>query len=706
MAQKGKTLEQWNADLQAKYGNLYELKTLPIKYGAKAKVFCTKHGEFEVMPSILLGRQQGCKLCMAEKPFNYKTSASDAFEKVCQSMSEYEVEDFTSYYEGSRTEVTLVCSKHGKFTRKLKYLTGKDIRGCPTCMADAVREANLYPFTKFVEQASKKFSNKFTYDETTWTGVSNRVGITCPIHGNYLMFGQVHLASAHGCMSCAREAQSERQKMSLAEVEKLCREIHGNRYTYDFTGYEGYGLAKAVIRITCSEHGEFTQRLADHIYSKAGCPQCANAQSSVERTMNYAKFKTKADEVHRGKGYTYVESSFTRSTADVEVICPKHGQYTQRASEHLNGSGCSSCKYEKFSEMHTKSWEEVFEMIKEVHGDVYTYRPETYVNMNTIIDIVCDKHGIFQQKPINHIHARNGCPTCAGVVSRGEAALREFVQNLGLETESNKKYAGRKEVDIFIPSLNLAIEFDGLVWHSTKFKPRDKQLLKTQELKVLGIPLIRIFEDEWAVRQEQVKRLIAARLGKLELEKVYARKCQFTEPTNDEAKEFYNQYHIQGWNRHGSHVGLAYDGKLIAMMSFTKSTSHRGRVTEEGEWELARFATSHHVIGGASKLMKKFIADNGVTKLTSYSDNRLFTGGMYKALGFTEDGQVPPSYTYWKDGFVRLHKSKFRHSELPKILGSAYNPDLTERENCENNGYYQIYDDGLTRWILNLEKLT
>ncbi len=171
--------------------------------------------------------------------------------------------------------------------------------------------------------------------------------------------------------------------------------------------------------------------------------------------------------------------------------------------------------------------------------------------------------------------------------------------------------------------------------------------------------------------------------------------------TGEQADKFYAYYYLGSgvdliYSSH--HLGLVYDNQLAAAMSFNQLGE---------EWELARFATSHHVIGGASKLLKRFITDNEVTKLVSYSDNRLFTGGMYKVLGFTEDGQVPPSYSYWRDGSrERLHKSKFRHSELPKILGDRYNPNLTERENCENNGYYQIYDDGLTRWTLNLENFT
>ena len=563
---KGRTIEQWDELLTAKYGDMYKTLTLPAKYGDKARFMCKLHGEFSIMPSLLLGRHQGCAECVKLKPRKYKHDATSEYEKVVAIAYPITIEDFTSYYKGSRTLVKATCPVHGKFEQTLHRFTGKESRGCPKCGVERISAAHVVPFEEFVAKATEKHQGKYTYIRETWSGMSKPVKLICPEHGESEMVGDVHLRSKIGCLKCVYDACGERTVISFEDYVSRARSVHGHTYNYLSDGFDG---------------------------------------------------------------------------------------------------------------------------------------------MTSKVKIICRTHGVFETVGRNHIHSESGCPICAKIISRGELAIRDYVEKLGLDVIGNFKYEGRKEADVYVSSLNLALEYDGLPWHSTKYRTRERQLAKTLELKAKGIALVRIFEDEWENRQEQVKRLIAARLGKLDLEKVYARKCQFTEPTNDEAKEFYNQYHIQGWNRYGKHVALKYGGNLVAMMSFTKSTSHRGKTPGEGEWELARFATSHHVIGGASKLMKKFIADNGVTKLTSYSDNRLFTGGMYKALGFTEDGQVPPSYSYWKEGSrERLHKSKFRHSELPKILGSAYNPDLTERENCENNGYYQIYDDGLTRWILNLEKPT
>lgn len=110
---------------------------------------------------------------------------------------------------------------------------------------------------------------------------------------------------------------------------------------------------------------------------------------------------------------------------------------------------------------------------------------------------------------------------------------------------------------------------------------------------------------------------------------------------------------------------------------------------------------TQELVGGASKLLKAFLELNLCDRLVSYSDERLFTGNMYQALGFTLEHTTPPDYCYTsgkpKDG--RIHKSRFQRSHLAKKFDN-FDESLNESENCKNNGFYQIFDCGKKRWML------
>ena len=98
------------------------------------------------------------------------------------------------------------------------------------------------------------------------------------------------------------------------------------------------------------------------------------------------------------------------------------------------------------------------------------------------------------------------------------------------------------------------------------------------------------------------------------------------------------------------------------------------------------------VHGVWSKLLKKFVVENSPKSIVSFSDNRLFSGKVYDAIGFTMDGSVKPDY-YWIKGMHRHHKSGLRKKGLERNSG------LTETQLREAQGYRKIWDLGKTRWV-------
>ena len=180
-----------------------------------------------------------------------------------------------------------------------------------------------------------------------------------------------------------------------------------------------------------------------------------------------------------------------------------------------------------------------------------------------------------------------------------------------------------------------------------------------------------------------------------------ARKSIVTDIPHHAAREFYQQYHIQGFSSAARqvHYGLIYQGETVAVMSFSQHSSGRQNL-KESNWELVRFASKYRVQGGASKLFTAFLRDQQPESVLSFSWNHLFTGQMYGKLGFSLDKELPPDYSYIDPHRVkRLHKSGFQHSKLKIRFGDTYDPERTEQENCAAHHFYRIYDCGKKRWL-------
>jgi len=82
----------------------------------------------------------------------------------------------------------------------------------------------------------------------------------------------------------------------------------------------------------------------------------------------------------------------------------------------------------------------------------------------------------------------------------------------------------------------------------------------------------------------------------------------------------------------------------------------------------------------------------------TFCDVSLFDGRSYCANGYKKVGVIPPDYHYIVGG-KRHHKFGFRHAQLKNKLAN-YNPKLTEKENCKNNGLFRIYDCGKDKYML------
>lgn len=276
--------------------------------------------------------------------------------------------------------------------------------------------------------------------------------------------------------------------------------------------------------------------------------------------------------------------------------------------------------------------------------------------------------------------------------SSAELELGTLLTEHGINYSIRNRNIISGELDIFIPSHNLAIEYNGLFWHSERNIDNTIHKRKYDECHSKDIRLLTIFENEWVYRKEVVSKKL---LNILKLDKnvgttIYARKTQIEDIGYIEKKKFFNANHIQGDGPSSINYGLIHNDELVACIGFIKQKDH---------YVLNRYATSCNVPGGFTRLLKHFEREYNTPKIVTFADLRWSEGDLYKNTGFTLDKELPPDY-YWCKGNKLWHKFNWRHtSGLKKLLN--YDPNKTEVENMHAHGFYRIWDCGKLRFTKN-----
>lgn len=357
------------------------------------------------------------------------------------------------------------------------------------------------------------------------------------------------------------------------------------------------------------------------------------------------------------------------------------------------GFGCNSCSY-------SKKLNNVSYKIKDLlnrSNDIYLYEIPNDFNSLNLLKFKCNKCGLIFERQWNHINAygKLPCPQCHKSTKRKsqndvyEWICSQYDGNVIQEDRSNGF-----EIDIYIPELKIGIEYCGLVWHSTKYKTNPSvHKDKLNKCNKLGIRLITMFEDEWKSKTNISKSRILNILGKSK--RIFARKCDLTEIDNSTALTFCKENHIQGSGQCHCGYGLYYENELMSVMTFSKpSVSKSGK---NYDWELNRFCSklNYNIVGGASRLMKKFKNDHKNEILITFCDLRWGTGNVYEKLGFEYVYTTRPNYYYFGQmtDYKRKHRFNFTKQKLLKLFPS-YNESMTEEEIAKENGLFRIYDCG------------
>lgn len=295
------------------------------------------------------------------------------------------------------------------------------------------------------------------------------------------------------------------KRKTIESVIEEFKKVHDDLYDYSLVEYKN---TNTKVKIICKIHGTFEQIPKYHI-KRNGCPNC--------KSLSKEEFIEKSCAVH-GDRYDYARVEYKNNYTPIIIICSEHGEFTQTPGNHMRGAGCLICGG---GSVLTK--EEFIKKAMKVHGDTFDYSRIEYKNYYTKINIICKKHGIFEQKPRYHLDGRGclkcsysdlesfilksneihinkydysivdyngvdrkviikcpvhgnfsqlpqnhmkgqGCPSCKD--SQGEKVIRKFLIENNIVFESQKKfdeckYKRKLPFDFYLPQHNICIEFDG-----------------------------------------------------------------------------------------------------------------------------------------------------------------------------------------------------------------------------------------------------
>ena len=287
----------------------------------------------------------------------------------------------------------------------------------------------------------------------------------------------------------------------------------------------------------------------------------------------------------------------------------------------------------------------------------------------------------------------NDCRKCNPVSSsKGEIELMDFIKEIYTGEILNRHiglFDDRREVDCYLPELKIAVEYNGLYWHSETMKGKDYHEKKRIDLLSKGIRLVHIYEDDWNDKTQICKSMISYLLNKID-KKVYPRKCEIIEDHDKEkVVKFFEDNHISGNVGFSKSFVLIHEGEIVAGLSLRKPWQDKESI------EIARFAikTNITVPGAFTKLLKQvveFSKKEKYKKILTYSHNSHGTGSLYKNSGFTYVSETPIEYWYTN------YKRRFSRQTFKAKNG------LSEAKVSEENKVVKIYGCTSSKWEMTI----
>ncbi len=453
-----------------------------------------------------------------------------------------------------------------------------------------------------------------------------------------------------------------------------------------------YENSRKLATITSSTCGHSWLGSLSNITSGVGgykCRACNPPKNILTFEMAAANLKAKLPDLE------LVEFTKTAATATVKSITCGHtwsNLYRNILSKH-SGHICRICNKASNSVL---TLEEANIRLQELDLEFVEYKGlQVYSEVRSLS---CGHIWLASLNNLTTGNTKPLCPICfpRNSTSTGEKEVLEYIKSIYSSwiIENDRKCISPYELDILLPELELAIEYNGTYFHSDD-KTAVPLLTKSNLLyNELGYRLIHIFDHEWKEHTDIIKSRLSSMLSAST--KIPARKC-VVRILNEFPSSFLRENHLQGSGIITPiNYGMYYNNELYAVMTFSKP-----RFATEYDYELVRYCSKLNttVVGGPSKLLKHF-RSTYKGSIISYSDKRWSSGQLYSKIGFNYSHTSPPNYRYYKTGYTSLSRYQCQKHLLKDRFPLIYSDEKTELEIMREAGYYKVSDCGNDVWVL------
>jgi hypothetical protein len=407
------------------------------------------------------------------------------------------------FYTNDREPTTITCLVHSHTFTKV----GRTIirtRGCKYCIKNKLIQTNkISKLIQFKEKLISRWPSLSIPSESLFINSETKLIINCSVHGRLSNTPKSFLK--YGCLACKKENNVK----SLDKTSQMILKLEGlypDKYDYSVFNYTS---SSSKVDIICKTHGHFS-KVVSTLLRGIGCNKCSQEKRSLKITTE--SFIKKIEAKYPCK-FTFDKTVYTGSINPATITCVVHGDITKTAFSFYR-LGCNRCqlddKYfqtslflDKFEKVHDKSKYDLTNLV--------------YKGSHSLVTLSCNKHGEFTKPAYRVLQSINPCPKCSFSVSKPELELASYITTLDSKTLIIPSYRPSwllgKELDLYLPSLNLAIEYNGSIFHHSSYgvssfldstlKDKTYHFEKWKVCKDNGVILISIYDFYWLDKNKQ-----------------------------------------------------------------------------------------------------------------------------------------------------------------------------------------------------------
>ncbi len=391
------------------------------------------------------------------------------------------------------------CPNGHDYDMKIRLRAGKEKCGCPYCSIPAKR------VLKGFNDLQTKYPNIAKEWHPTLNGDLSPDNILCGsgkmvwwkcIQGHEYEQRVSHRIKGSSCPYCCNQKTLVGVNDLASTNPELLKEWDYEKNNRNPTQVRGGSSKKVWWR--CSLGHSYEMSVGNRTRQKCGCPYCSVPAKRVLKGFNdlQTKYPDIAKEWHPTKNGDLTPDEVLCGTARVVWWLGECGhEYSQKIVVRVKGAGCPYCSHQRllegFSDLATTNPEILSEWDYDANDVLPT---EIGVGTHKKIWWKCPFGHKYQAYPSNRCGSvHSGCPICdkENHTSFPEQALFYYIKKYFPDAVNSDRTTIGMELDVYIPSLRIAIEYDGRNWH----KNITYELKKNKACKEAGILLMRIREE-------------------------------------------------------------------------------------------------------------------------------------------------------------------------------------------------------------------